>query len=113
MRRAPRSAVALVLKAALRQSQLRCVQLEDVSPFIKGTKRGGIEPMKLAITQRLDDLIAVAKQLQTILDAEDARHPLPTKLLGGVAVDIEQVAAALERRVEALTKYRQQRGAVG
>jgi hypothetical protein len=30
--------------------------------------------MKTAISQRLDDLIAVARQLQTILDAEDARH---------------------------------------
>jgi hypothetical protein len=64
--------------------------------------------MKTAINQRLDDLIAVAKKLQAILDAEDAKRPLPTMLLCRAAVDIDQAAAKLKLHAEALATHQRQ-----
>jgi hypothetical protein len=64
--------------------------------------------MKTAIAQRLEDLIAVAKKLQAILDAEDAKQPLPTMPLCRVAVDIDQAAAKLEQHAEALAVHQRQ-----
>jgi hypothetical protein len=46
---------------------------------------------------------------QAVLDAEDARQPLPTMLLCRNAVDIDQAAAKLEQHAEALATHQRQR----
>jgi hypothetical protein len=66
------------------------------------------EPMKTAIAQRLDDLQAVARRLQTILDAEDAKHPLPGMLLARLAVSADDAVASLQWHHEALTTHQRQ-----
>jgi hypothetical protein len=65
--------------------------------------------VKTAINQRLDDLVVVAKNLQAIFDAEDAKQPLPTMPLCRVAVDIDQAVSKLEQHHEALANHQRQR----
>jgi hypothetical protein len=61
--------------------------------------------MKTAISQRLDDLQAVARQLQAILDHEDAKQLLPSMLLCRMAVSVDEAVGKLEQHLEALAVH--------
>jgi hypothetical protein len=65
--------------------------------------------MKTAISSRLDDLQAVARKLQALLDAEDGRQPLPGKVLARLAVAVDEASSALERHHGALAPHQEQR----
>jgi hypothetical protein len=58
--------------------------------------------MKLALVDRLDDLIAAAQRLQRILDAEQPDVPYPVSVLVRVGIDTDEAASTLEHHAGAL-----------
>jgi hypothetical protein len=59
--------------------------------------------MKVAISARVDDLVAAARRLQKLIDHEDPAMPLPALPLCKLAVDVDQAVLKLEAHLQKLT----------
>jgi hypothetical protein len=58
--------------------------------------------MKLALVERLDDLVSAAQRLQRILDGERPDLPYPVFLLCRLGIDVDDAVGKLERHAGAL-----------
>jgi hypothetical protein len=59
--------------------------------------------MKPAISVRLDDLVAAARRLQHVIDAERPEAILPAALLCRLARDVDDAASRLQRQAEVIS----------